>query len=146
MATYQEPMYLSDVLLTEVARGWTTQSLELKTNVPLSVGTVLFRDNTGTLTATPDDVSQVYAVGVLAENVEPSEQAQPVLCILRGAVVATENLTFPSTASDEQIKAFLGVLNNIGIVTQGEALPTRRVSVATPTNVVTGEGSGEIGD
>lgn len=162
MATYQEPMYLSDVLLTEVARGWTTQNVKVKTDTALAIGTVLFRTDSDHFIPT-NDGGGFGEVVVLADNVKPSDEVQTALAIVRGAVVATENLIFPDNFSNSDKESVVQMLNQMGIATQGEILP-----VATPqsepilppssaeplipshsvgsSNVVTGEDSGAIGD
>lgn len=123
MATYQEPMYLSDVLLSEVSRGWTTQNVKVKTAVALSIGTVLYYvDGQDYFTGGESSGNGVVA-GILADNVKPSDDVQTALAIVRGAVVATENLIFPADISDEQKKNVISGLNNMGIMTQGEILP-----------------------
>lgn len=122
MATYHEPMYLSDVLLVEVARGWTTQNVKIKTDTALAIGTVLYyMDGQDYLTAEPSDYTRV--AGVLADKVEPSDDVKTSLAIVRGAVVATENLIFPTDANDERKKQSMSALNKLGIATQGEILP-----------------------
>ena len=122
MTAYHEPMYLSDVLLVEVARGWTTQNVKVKTDVALVIGTVLYSvAGQEYLTAEPTDYNAV--AGVLADNVKPSDDPQTTLAIVRGAVVATENLVFPTDANDERKKQSMNALNKLGIATQGEILP-----------------------
>lgn len=122
MPAYQEPMYLSDVLLTEVARGWTTQAIKLKTATALAIGTVLYQvAGQEYLTAEPSDYSAV--VGILADNAKASDEVQTSLAIVRGAVVAGENLIFPANANAEQQKQSLASLNTLGIAIQGEPLP-----------------------
>lgn len=122
MPTYHEPMYLSDVLLTEVARGWTIQAVKIKTATALAIGTVLYQvAGQEYLTAEPTDYNAV--AGVLADNVGASDGVQTSLAIVRGASVATENLIFPTNANDERKKQSIGALNKLGIATQGEILP-----------------------
>lgn len=134
MATYHEPMYLSDVLLHEVARGWTTQNVKVKTDTALAIGTVLYYvDGQDYLTAEPSDYTRV--AGILADKVEPSDDVKTSLAIVRGAVVATENLIFPTDANDERKKQSMGALNKLGIATQGEILPIaeKMVDSSSPT-------------
>ncbi len=156
MATYQEPMYLSDVLLTEVARGWTTQNVKVKTNTDLAIGTVLFRTDSGYFIPT-NDGGGFGEVVVLADNVKPSDEVQAVLAIVRGAVVATENLIFPDNFGDGDKESVVQRLNQMGIATQGEILPvvTQGESAQPPLppppephngSIVAGENSGVFGD
>lgn len=123
MATYHEPMHLSDVLLHEVSRGWTTQNVKVKTDVALAIGTVLYYvDGQDYFTGGASKGNGVVA-NVLADNVKPSDEPQTALAIVRGAVVATENLIFPDGTSDDEKKQALSMLNVMGIMTQGEILP-----------------------
>lgn len=156
MATYHEPMYLSDVLLVEVARGWTTQNVKVKTDTALAIGTVLYRTDSEYFIAT-NDGGGFGEVVVLADNVKPSDEVQTALAIVRGAVVATENLIFPENASNSDKESVVQMLNQMGIATQGEILPvvTQGESVQPPLppppephngSVVTGENSGVFGD
>lgn len=138
MATYQEPMYLSDVLLTEVSRGWTTQNVKVKTDVALSVGTVLYyMDGQQDYFTGGASKGNGVVAGILADNVKASDDVQTALAIVRGAVVATENLIFPDGTSDDEKKSALSMLNTMGIMTQGEILPvianpSESVSVSQP--------------
>lgn len=161
MATYHEPMYLSDVLLVEVARGWTTQNVKVKTDTDLAIGTVLFRTDSNYFIPT-NDGGGFGEVVVLADNVKPSDEVQTALAIVRGAVVATENLIFPENASNSDKESVVQMLNQMGIATQGEILPvasqeSTSTSVPEPmplvqpdgvdgSSVVTGERSGSFGD
>lgn len=166
MATYQEPMYLSDVLLVEVARGWTMQNVKVKTDTALAIGTVLFRTDSDHFIPT-NDGGGFGEVVVLADNVKPSDYMQTTLAIVRGAVVATENLIFPDNFGDGDKESVVQMLNQMGIATQGEILPvvTQGESVQPPpppldpsslldkhgepllsSNVVTGEDSGVIAE
>lgn len=149
MATYQEPMYLSDVLLTEVSRGWTTQNVKVKTDVALSVGTVLYyMDGQQDYFTGGASKGNGVVASILAENLQPSDEPQTALAIVRGAVVATENLIFPDDVSDDEKKSAIATLNTMGIMTQGEILPIATIPLPEidRSNVVTGEGSGAIGD
>lgn len=158
MTTYHEPMYLSDVLLIEVARGWTTQNVKVKTDVALAIGTVLYRGAEQDYFDPVADSMGYVNVAVLADNLKASDEVQTALAIVRGAVVATENLTFYGNVSDEDKKGAIATLNSVGIMTQGEVLPVTNESQSvsesstlqpdgvSSSNVVTGEGSGAIGD
>lgn len=122
MTAYHEPMYLSDVLLTEVARGWTTQNVKVKTDTALAIGTVLFYVQ-GENYFVGDNKGNGVVAGILADNVKASDDVQTGLAIVRGAVVATENLIFPADVSDDEKKSAIATLNTMGIMTQGEILP-----------------------
>lgn len=117
MTTYHEPNYVSDVLLVEVAKGWTTQTVQVQSTQDLAIGTVLFQqDGESHLTASTSDYQK--AVAVLLDNIKANEQAQSAVAIVRGAVVAQDSLIFPTDANDEQKKQSLQTLNALGIVAQ----------------------------
>lgn len=123
MTTYHEPMYLSDILISEVSRGWTTQNVKVKTATNLAIGTVLFYVQDQDYFTGGENSGNGVVAGILADNVKASDDVQTGLAIVRGAVVATENLIFPADTSDEQKKNVISGLNNMGIMTQGEILP-----------------------
>ncbi len=121
MGTYTEPTRLSDVLLVEVAAGWTKQNgLLSATAVALSIGVVLAQKADGEYT--PVDFAGTgvakKAVAVLATNADASDTAQKTVVIKRGAVVAKNNLIFPAGATDVQIATALAELETLGIAAQ----------------------------
>lgn len=121
MTTYTEPTHLSDVLLVEVAQGWTKQKGMLSaTTVALGIGVVLAQLASGEYA--PIDLAGTgvakKAAAVLATTADISTTAQKTVVIKRGAVVATNNLIFPASATDEQIKTALAELEALGIVAQ----------------------------
>ncbi len=121
MATYTEPKHLSDVLLVEVAQGWTKQNALLAaTTVALSIGTVLSKDATGIYQ--PIDFAAVDgtedAVAVLATNADISTGQQKTVVIARGATVAKNQLVFPVGATEPQTATALAQLEVLGIVAQ----------------------------
>lgn len=120
MPTYTEPTYLSDVLLVEVAAGWTKQNVMLATTaVALSIGVVLAQLSSGEYA--PIDLAGTTpankAVAILATNVDVSTSPQKTVVIKRGATVALSNLIWPEGATDEQIKTALVELEALGIAT-----------------------------
>lgn len=121
MTTYTEPTHLSDVLLVEVKDGWTKQKGMLSaTTVTLSIGVVLAQLASGEYA--PIDLAGTgvakKAAAVLATTADISATAQKTVVIKRGAVVASNNLVFPVSATDEQIKTALAELEALGIVAQ----------------------------
>lgn len=121
MGTYTEPTHLSDVLLVEVAPGWTKQNGMLSaTTVALGIGVVLAQLASGEFT--PVDFAGTgaakKAAGVLATTADVSATAQKTVVIKRGAVVAKNNLVFPEGATDVQITAALAEFEALGIVAQ----------------------------
>lgn len=130
MPTYTEPTYLSDVLLVEVAAGWTKQNGMLAaTAVALSIGVVLAQLSSGEYT--PIDFAGAAplnkAVAVLATPAEVSPTAQKTVVIKRGATVALSNLIWPEGATDEQIKTALAELEALGIATDNAYKPSIQV-------------------
>ncbi|MCU4601865.1 head decoration protein [Acinetobacter ursingii] len=121
MPTYTEPKYLSDVLLVEVAAGWTKQNGVLAAiTETTAMGTVLSKDANGILqpidfTATDGTEN---AVGVLATNADINPSQQKTVFIARGATVAKNQLVWPEGATDEQIATALAELEALGIVAQ----------------------------
>lgn len=121
MATYTEPKYLSDVLLVEVAQGWTKQNGVLTaTTVALAIGTVLSKDANGILQ--PIDFAAAdgteNAVGVLATHADINTGQQKTVYIARGATVAKNELVFPEDATEQNITDALAQLEALGIVAQ----------------------------
>ena len=121
MNTYTEPKHLSDVLLVEVAQGWTKQNALLAaTTVALSIGAVLSKDATGIYQ--PIDFAAVDgtedAVAVLATNADISTGQQKTVVIARGATVAKNQLVFPVGATEPQTATALAQLEVLGIVAQ----------------------------
>ena len=121
MNTYTQPKHLSDVLLVEVAQGWTKQNALLAaTTVALSIGTVLSKDATGIYQ--PIDFAAVDgtedAVAVLATNADISTGQQKTVVIARGATVAKNQLVFPVGATEPQTATALAQLEVLGIVAQ----------------------------
>lgn len=121
MTTYTEPKYLSDVLLVEVAQGWTKQNgLLAATTIALVIGTVLSKDASGIYQpidfAATDGTED--AVAVLATHADINTSQQKIVLIARGATVAKNELVFPEGATEPQIAAALAQLEALGIVAQ----------------------------
>ena len=121
MATYTEPKFLGDVLLVEVAPGWTKQTgILAATAVALTIGVVLAKAATGEYA--PIDLAGTgaakKAVAVLVTHAEVATGQQKVVVIARGATVAKNELVFPEGATEAQIATALGELEALGIVAQ----------------------------
>lgn len=121
MATYTEPKFLGDVLLVEVAQGWTKQSGKLvATTVALTIGVVLAKLATGEYA--PIDLAGTgvakKAAAVLATHADIATGQQKIVVIARGATVAKNQLVFPAGATEPQIATALGELEALGIVAQ----------------------------
>lgn len=118
--SFSQPKNLSDLLVTEVAKGWTTQPLTLaQTSTDLEIGTLLLLAEGGQFKhATASDMN---CNAVLAENVSACEQPQKVLAIVRGAVIKPSGLVFPEGMSEVNQKYIRQSLGNMGIVVEGES-------------------------
>ena len=121
MNTYTEPKHLSDVLLVEVAQGWTKQNgLLAATTIALAIGTVLSKDANGILQpidfAATDGTED--AVAVLATHADINTSQQKIVLIARGATVAQNQLVWPAGATEPQITAAIAQLEALGIVAQ----------------------------
>lgn len=121
MPTYTEPKYLSDVLLVEVAQGWTKQTQTMAPiTAALAIGAVLALNADGKYVpvdfAATDGTEK--AVGVLASPAEIATTDQKAVVIERGATVARNQLEFPEGATDEQKATAVAELLALGIVAQ----------------------------
>lgn len=121
MTTYTEPKFLGDVLLVEVAQGWTKEDGVLApTTIALSIGVVLAKAATGEYS--PIDLAGTgvakKAAAVLATHADISTGQQKIVVIKRGATVAKNELVFPAGATEPQIATALGELEALGIVAQ----------------------------
>lgn len=121
MTTYTEPKYLSDVLLVEVAQGWTKQNIVLAaTTAALAIGTVLSKTAAGIYQpinfAASDSTKNAVAVLASAEAISTGQEK--AVAIARGATVSKNNLVWPDGATEAQITAALAQLEALGIVAQ----------------------------
>lgn len=117
MTTYNQPKNLSDLLVTEVAKGWTVQMILLAPSKnALDIGTLLeFTD--GQFKAI---TAQSHAVqAILAQAVPMSKQTQKVLAIVRGAVIKPSGLVFPEHIANDKKADLLKQLAGMGIVAEG---------------------------
>ena len=118
MATYTEPKHVGDVLLVEVAKGWTKQKGVLSaTTVDLEIGTVLTKvaGKYKPVDLAATNGSQL-PVGILAVRAPINTGEQPIVFIARGASVAKDQLVWPVGATTNQIAAALDALELKGIV------------------------------
>jgi len=115
MAIHQEPKHIGDVLLVEVAKGWTKdRGTYAQHTEPYEVGTVLSviggkyqRYETGQNGA---------QVAVAAERVNATAGDAPGVVIARGASVARDALIWPEGLTDVQRAAGFKRLDSVGIV------------------------------
>lgn len=118
MATYNEPKHIGDLLLVEVAAGWTKQRVDYAaTTVVLPLGTVVTKvsglHKPVNLAAT--DGNEVIH-GVLGQSLPISTGTQKGITIKRGGTVAKSELVWPAGATGPQIAAGLLALEALGIV------------------------------
>ena len=117
MATFTLPKQLSDLLLIEVAAGWTKQRGTLLAGTDYPVGTVLSLVDGKYQRLVPDaaDGTEV-ASAVLADRVDATATDKPCVVIARGAVLALDELVWPAGITEPDIALALAALNDLGIV------------------------------
>lgn len=117
MATFTLPKQLSDLLLIEVAPGWTKQRGTLLAGTDYPAGTVLSLADGKYQRLVPDaaDGTEV-ATAVLTERVDATAADKPCVVIARGAVLALDELVWPAGITAPDITLALAALNAIGIV------------------------------
>lgn len=118
---YTEGPRLSDVLLAEVLRDWTRESVTLApTTVELPVGTVLAPDAAGDLvpymTDLTDSTAADKALAVLIQKVPVNTENQAVIAVTRGCVLAKTQLYFIPGVTDTEKNTALADLKALGIV------------------------------
>lgn len=118
MATFTLPKQLSDLLLVEVAPGWTKQRGTLRAGADCPLGTVLSwtEGNYQPLLPGATDGTET-AAAVLAERVDATAADQPCVVIARGAVLAIDELVWPAGIAETDKTQALAALNALGIVT-----------------------------
>lgn len=117
MPTYTKPKTLGDLLLVEVAPGWTKEKGLLLAGTDYPLGTVLAKVSGKYQALDPAGTGAVKkAAAVLAVNVDASAGDAPGVVIARGAVVEPTELLWPAGATDPQKATALDELNVLGIV------------------------------
>lgn len=117
MATYTPNKTLGDLLLVEVAPGWTKGKGTLLAGTSYALGQVLAKvagkyqvlDPAGTGAAKK-------AVAVLCEAVDATAGDAPAVLIERGAVVEVTELAWPAGITEPQKATALDELTALGIV------------------------------
>lgn len=117
MPTYSPKKALGDLLLVEVAPGWTKQKALLLAGTDYALGTVLSKvaGKHRALDPAGVDGSEV-AVAVLGEQVDAVAADAPGVVIARGAVVEASELVWPAGITDLQKSTALEALDALGIV------------------------------
>lgn len=112
-----EPRYLSDLLLTEVAAGWTRECVSIAAGDALPIGTVLVKAASG-VCAPPvvDPASKEDAYAVLAEPLPASAAARPGVVIARGATLNVNQLIWTDTLPEARRKALIASFDKRGLV------------------------------
>ncbi|MCV4272300.1 head decoration protein [Pseudomonas capsici] len=117
MATSKPAKQVGDLLLVEVAAGWTKEKITLLAGAIYPFGSVLAKvsgkyqvlDPTGTGAAKK-------AVAVLTEHVDATTGDAPGVVIARGGVLDLNELTWPAGITDAQKSTALEELIAVGIV------------------------------
>jgi len=119
MAIHYEPKHLGDVLLVEVARGWTKDRGTYAQHAQIyEVGTVL--SFVGGKYVRYDQAQKDAAPAVAAQKVDATAGDAPGVVIARGATVATDGLIWPETITDAQKAAAFKRLEDRGIVARAQ--------------------------
>ncbi|KRP97478.1 hypothetical protein TX25_06120 [Pseudomonas lactis] len=117
MAIFIQPKDLGDLLLVEVAPGWTKQKATLLGGANYAFGQVLAK------VAGKYQVLDLAATGaakkaaaVLGEQIGATAGDTPGVVIARGAVVAINELVWPEGITEPQKTTALDELNALGVV------------------------------
>lgn len=117
MATYTLPKKLGDLLLVEVAPGWTKDKGTLLAGTAYAFGQVLAKMAGKYQVLDPNGVDDAaVAVAVLGEAVDATVGDAPGVVVARGAVVEASELVWPAGITDVQKAAALDQLDARGIV------------------------------
>jgi len=115
MAIHQEPKHLGDVLLVEVAKGWTRERGVFAQHAePYEVGTVLSLIS-GKYQRYDHSKADAPAA-VAAETIDAVAADKTGVVIARGATVATNGLIWPAAITDAQKATAIKRLEERGIV------------------------------
>lgn len=117
MPTYTPKKTLGDLLLVEVAPGWTKQKGTLLAGSDYPLGSVLSLLAGKYRVLDPAAVDGTEkAVAVLAEHVDATAADAPGVVIARGATLELTELVWPAGITDPQKATALAELNALGIV------------------------------
>ena len=127
------PRSLSDLVLLELDMKWSRESGTLAPlSVPMQLGAVLAFDDAGRymteltpaveaaegVEAAPASYADEAVAVLISQKIPASEEEQPCTVLRRGACVATNNLGWLESVSEEQRKTALGQLAALGIVSK----------------------------
>lgn len=117
MATFSQAKALSDLLLVEVAAGWTKEKGTLLGGVDYPLGCVLAKVS-GKYQAL--DLAGTGAVkkaaAVLGERIDATAGDKPGVVIARGATLVLNELVWPAGITEAQMTTALSELEAFGIV------------------------------
>ncbi|MDL2275153.1 head decoration protein [Desulfosarcina sp. OttesenSCG-928-G10] len=121
LSVYSEdaPRSLSEVLLLEVNRNWSRDTVTLAaTTVDLPVGAVLAVNEDGTYVSYLAAAGNNEAAAMLVTPRIKSTAAQEAVVIRRGARVSASGLAFLATVTDAQKQTAYAQLTALGIVVE----------------------------
>lgn len=108
---------LADVLIVEVAVGWTKEKVVYGQGVPVPIGTVLARVNSKVYPLNPAGAGdEAVAWGIAGAHVDPTHGDQTGLAIARGATVDADALEWPAGITAPAKVTALAELDARGIV------------------------------
>lgn len=117
MATSTPAKQVGDLLLVEVATGWTKEKIMLLTGAIYPFGSVLAKVGGKYQVLDPAGTGAAKkAVAVLTERVDATTGDTPGVVISRGAVLDLNELTWPAGITDAQKSTALEELVALGIV------------------------------
>jgi len=115
MTIYTEPKHLGDVLLVEVAKGWTKDRGAYAQHADAyDIGTVL--SLVGGKYVRYEHGQANAPAAIAAERVDATSGDTPGVVIARGATVAVDALIWPDALTDAQTTTALKRLDDRGIV------------------------------
>lgn len=118
MPTFNQPKTLADLLIVEVAQGWTKQRLAYAAGAAHVMGTVLAKVSGKLQALDPAGAGAAkVAYAVAAEKVDASASDTSGLTIARGATLDIDELVWPEGITDVQKAAALAELDARGITT-----------------------------
>ncbi|MGO1000840.1 head decoration protein [Lysobacter sp. CA196] len=118
MTAFTQPKNLSDLLLTEVAVGWTKQIGRFASGAEVPLGAVLALVDGVFQPLDPGSANAAAkkAYGVLAETLRASESTRKGTVVARGATVNEAALVWPGAITAPQKAAATAELEARGIV------------------------------
>jgi len=119
MTIYTEPKHIGDVLLVEVASGWTKdRGVVAQHAEPYEVGTVL--SLVGGKYVRYEHGQNNAPAAVAAERVDATAGDARGVVIARGATVATDGLIWPENLTDAQKATAFKRLEDRGIIARAQ--------------------------